>query len=112
MTTQDSFVVTNQATYQPELKDKVMHLAYTSMPVYKRQEGLIYVGIHHHLSEPKLITYLVWETEEHYLRCLSNDDFSSIASQWNEMITRGKVTLEVSMYSVIDSYSKHAEPIF
>jgi hypothetical protein len=112
MTPQDSFVVLTELSYSPELKDKVMHLAYISMPVFKRQEGLIYLGIHHHLDEPKTMTYIVWESEEYHLKCMNSDEFSSIISQWNEMIQSGKAKFEINTYSVIDSYSRHAEMIF
>ena len=112
MTTQDSFVVLTQLTYQPELKEKVMNLIYNSMPLFKRQEGLIYIGIHHHLSEPKTMTYFVWESEEYHLKCMKSEEFASIAQEWNTMVQSGKAKFEMNTYSVIDSYSRHAETIF
>jgi heme-degrading monooxygenase HmoA len=112
MTTQDSFVVLTQLTYQPELKEKIMHLIYNSMPLYKRQEGLIYIGVHHHLSEPKTMTYFVWESEESYLKCMNSEGFASIAQEWNAMVQSGKAKFEMNTYSVIDAYTQHPETIF
>jgi hypothetical protein len=112
MTTQDSFAVLTQLTYAPELKDQVAHLTYLSMPVFKRQEGLLYIGMHHHVSEPKMMTYLVWESEEYHLKCMNGQDFSSIMSAWNEMIQSGRAKFEMNSYAVIDSYARHAETIF
>src|SRR3954452_11402676 len=102
MTTQDSFVVLTRLTYEPELKDKVMHLIYDSMPVFKRQDGLIYIGVHHHVSEPKTMTYFVWESEEYHLKCMNSEDFASITPQWKAMVESGKAKFEMDIYSVID----------
>lgn len=112
MTTQDSFVVLTQLTYAPELKQKVMRLIHNSMPIFKRQEGLIYIGVHHHEREPKTMTYLVWESEEYHLKCMNNEEFAEINPQWNEMVESGNASFEINVYSVIDSYSKHPETIF
>ena len=112
MITQDSFVVLTQLTYEPQLKEKVMHLIYNSMPLLKRQEGLIYIGVHHHLSEPKTMTYFAWESEEYHLRCMKSEEFASIAQEWNAMVQSGKAKFEMNIYSVIYSYSRHAESIF
>lgn len=112
MITQDSFVVLNQLSYEPELKDKIMRLIYLSMPLFRNQEGLISATAHHHVHESKTMTYFVWESEEHYLKCLKSDDFAQIAAQWNELIQSGKAKFEMNAYSVIDSYSRHLETIF
>ena len=112
MTTQDSFAVVTRLSYEPRLKNKVMRLMYISMPVYKRQEGLIHIAMHHDLKEPKAMIYFVWESEKHYLKSMNSDEFAFITDQWNEMIQSGQATFEMNAYSVIDAYSKHAEAIF
>jgi len=112
MTTQDSFAVVTRLSYEPRLKNKVMRLMYISMPVYKRQEGLIHIAMHHDLKEPKAMTYFVWESEKHYLKSMNSDELAPITDQWNEMIQSGQATFEMNAYFVIDSYLKHSEAIF
>src|SRR5436309_1700912 len=112
MTTQDSFVVLTQLTYEPELKDRIMQIIYKSMPIFKRQEGLISITVHHHVHEPKTMTYFVWESEEHYKKCISNPEFLWTQSEWKTIVESGKAKFELNIYSVIDTYTGHAQTIF
>jgi quinol monooxygenase YgiN len=112
MTTQDSFVVVTQLTYEPGLKNRVMELINNSFPVFRRQEGLISITIHHHLHEPKTMSYLVWESEEDHLNCIKSADFTSAMSSWDQLIQNGQAQFELNTYSVIDTYARHANAIF
>ena len=112
MTTQDSFVVVTQLTYKPELRDQVINLMNNSMPIFRRQEGLISVTMHHHEHESKTMTYLVWESEADHERCMTSKDFAPVQSLWNELIQSGKAKFELDTYSVIDSYAAHVNTIF
>jgi heme-degrading monooxygenase HmoA len=112
MITQDSFVVLTQLTYEPELRDRIIKLIYQSMPIFKRQDGLISVTAHHHAREPRTMTYFVWESEEDYNKCVSNPEFASVQSQWKEIVQSGKARFELDVYGVIDTYTGHAQTIF
>ena len=112
MITQDSFVVVTQLTYEPELKEQVLQLLNDSFPVYKNQEGLVSITMHHHEHEPKIMTYFVWETEEDYMSCTNGADFASTQFAWKDLIKKGKVRFELNTYAVIDTYAKHLSSIF
>jgi len=89
-----------------------MNLIYESMPIFKRQEGLISITVHHHSREPKTMTYFAWESEEDYQKCVINPEFSSTQSGWKDIVESGKAKFELDTYGVIDTYTGHAQTIF
>lgn len=112
MLTQDSFVVVTQLSYEPEMKEHVLQLLYDSFPVYKNQEGLVSITMHHHEHEPMIMIYFVWDTEDDYLNCMNSADFASTQFAWKDLIKTGKARFELNTYAVIDTYAKHLSSIF
>jgi hypothetical protein len=112
MVTQDSFVVVTQLTYEPEMKEQVLQLLYDSFPIYKSQEGLVAITMHHHEHEPKVMTYFVWEAEEDYMNCMNGADFALTQFAWKDLIKTGKARFESNTYTVIDTFAKHLSSIF
>ena len=100
-TSSKTFVVITKTTFSSELRDQVIQFSLKSLPIFKKQAGLINIRMHEALDGTHMSSYMEWESEAHHLACMQSQDFSEINSQWASFIESGNLSFAFNTYNIL-----------
>lgn len=92
------FTVVTRTFINEDVFDQVIDLSIRSIPIFRRQPGLI--SLSQHLSHDKshLMTYIQWENQQDHEACMVSPDFAEVNDEWQSLTTSGKIRFELSTY--------------
>ena len=101
----EKFIVITRTFFDEDTKDKVFEISKNSMPIFKKQPGLIKIRMHAEHEQQQTLTYFEWESREAHEACMQSPDFADWGAAWNELVNSGKIRWELNTYEILDEYS-------
>ncbi|MBV6645686.1 MAG: antibiotic biosynthesis monooxygenase [Cyclobacteriaceae bacterium] len=95
------FVVQTKTFFAEDQENLVRELADISLPIFKRQPGLIDVQLHMSLDRSHTMGIIEWERKEDHEACMASPDFTPFNEKWEELMKSGTARFELSTYEVI-----------
>ena len=94
------FIVLTKTGYTAKSKDRILEIARGSVPILKKQPGLVSHTQHLSHDDTHMMTYWVWQDEASHLACMSSDDWAPYNAQWAAMIESGEMTFYLKTYDL------------
>lgn len=93
-----SVTVITRVSFDPSAKEELLAFNERSLPIIKRQPGLVRIRQMLAIDDHELASILEWDDLECHLQCMASPDFEAINAEWDAMIKAGKVRFELSVY--------------
>ena len=101
----EKFIVITRTFFDEDTKDKVFEISKNSLPIFKKQPGLIKIRMHVEHEQQQTLTYFEWESREAHEACMQSPDFADWGMAWDELVKTGKIRWELNTYEILDEYN-------
>ena len=95
------FVVQTKTHFNPDQEDLVRELAEISLPIFKKQPGLLDIQLHIAHDNSHTMGIIQWESKEHHEACLASPDFGPFNTKWETLMKSGTAKFEMHTYDVL-----------
>ena len=99
------FIVITRTFFDADTKEKVFEISKNSMPIFKRQPGLILIRMHVENEQQHTLTYFEWESKEAHEACMQSPDFADWGVAWETLVNSGKIRWELNTYEILDEFN-------
>ena len=82
------FIVITRTFFDADTKEKVFEISKNSMPIFKRQPGLILIRMHVENEQQHTLTY-----------------FADWGVAWETLVNSGKIRWELNTYEILDEFN-------
>lgn len=97
------FIVLTKTFFDPAAKNEVLELVRSSLPVFRKQIGIISIAAHISNDGTHTMTYILWENKEASDACMQSADFARLNPQWAGLFSAGLARFEYHGYTPLDT---------
>lgn len=97
----EKFVVQTKTFFEPSQESLVLELAEISLPIFRKQPGLIDIQLHLSHDKTHTMGIIQWKKREDHEACLASPDFGPFNEKWEQLMNGGRARFEISTYEVI-----------
>ena len=95
------YVITKTQIIDPLARDNAIQLVKKSLPIFRKQSGLITIHVLISHDDSHLTTFMIWEDEASHLQCMQSPDFALVNPLWEKLLQEGKIKFTLNTYDKI-----------